>query len=540
MSTPRATGFAAGVSSPARAVDFYRAVWRWHFYAGLFALPFMLVLAVTGGIYLFHYELDDLIYRDLRTVPASTAPAVPPSVLAEAATREVPGTVFRYVSPASETASAQIGVRTPEGVREIVYLDPRSGAVLGSMPDRGSVVWLIREIHSLTVFGKLANALIEIAAGWSILLVLTGVYLWWPRGQPGGVVSVRATPSKRVFWRDLHAVVGVFSAGFILFLAVTGMPWSLVWGAKVNEWANGNNFGYPDGVRVNVPMSDARLAELGSTTWSLEQARLPASTPPAATHQADGHGQHSAGHAGHGSGHAQAGHGSGHGQAGNAHGAHGNGHSQHGSGHAAPTPVASDSDDEHAGHGGGASSSRPVPPVVQGAVPIGLDRAVAAVNALGMTPGYVLALPSSPTGVYTASIYPNDLSRQRVLHLDQYRGVPLLDMSYADYGPLGKTLEWGVNVHMGQEFGLANQLLMLAACVAIVLLCVSAAVMWWKRRPSGRLGVPPLPANPRALRVVVVMLAIGGVVFPLVGLSMLIMFIVDRVWMRSDRSASAS
>lgn len=504
MSTPRATGFAAGASSPARAVDFYRAVWRWHFYAGLFALPFMLVLAVTGGIYLFHYELDDLIYRDLRTVPASTAPAVAPSVLAEAAVREVPGTVFRYVSPASETASAQIGVRTAEGAREVVYLDPRSGAVLGSMPDRGSVVWLIREIHSLAVLGKGANALIEVAAGWSILLILTGVYLWWPRGQPGGVVSVRATPAKRVFWRDLHAVVGVFSAGFILFLAVTGMPWSLVWGAKVNEWANGNNFGYPDGVRVNVPMSDARLADLGSTTWSLEQARLPASTPPA--------------HADHGGTHAQ----------------RDAGHAQHGSGHAAPTPAEPAADDEHAGHGGGASPSRPVPPVVPGAVPIGLDRAVAVATALGMTPGYALALPSSPTGVYTASIYPNDLSRQRVLHLDQYRGVPLLDMSYADYGPLGKSLEWGINVHMGQEFGLANQLLMLAVCVAIVLLCVSAAVMWWKRRPDGQMGVPPLPANPRALRVVVAILAIGGVVFPLVGLSMLIMFVFDRLWMRAS------
>jgi uncharacterized iron-regulated membrane protein len=31
----------------------YGAVWRWHFLAGLFALPFLLNLAVTGGLYLF-------------------------------------------------------------------------------------------------------------------------------------------------------------------------------------------------------------------------------------------------------------------------------------------------------------------------------------------------------------------------------------------------------------------------------------------------------------------------------------------------------
>ncbi len=66
-------------------------------------------------------------------------------------------------------------------------------------------------------------------------------------------------------------------------------------------------------------------------------------------------------------------------------------------------------------------------------------------------------------------------------------------MSYADYGPLGRALEWGINVHMGQEFGLANQIVLTLACLAIILLAVSAAVMWWKRRPAGSLGVPPCP-----------------------------------------------
>lgn len=43
---------------------FYRTVWRWHFYAGLFVVPFMLTLAATGIIYLFKPQLDTLMYRD--------------------------------------------------------------------------------------------------------------------------------------------------------------------------------------------------------------------------------------------------------------------------------------------------------------------------------------------------------------------------------------------------------------------------------------------------------------------------------------------
>jgi uncharacterized iron-regulated membrane protein len=170
---------------------------------------------------------------------------------------------------------------------------------------------------------------------------------------------------------------------------------------------------------------------------------------------------------------------------------------------------------------------------------IGLDAALRSFDARGLAPGYSVSLPQGARGVYTASVYPDDLSRQRVVHLDQYSGKVLLDMRYADYGPLAKGLEWGINVHMGQEFGWLNQLLLVLACAGIVLLCVSATVMWWKRRPSGSLGVPPLPAHPRALKTVVGLLVIGGVLFPLVGLSLLVMLAVDIGWvMRRQRRDS--
>ncbi|MCD0506217.1 PepSY-associated TM helix domain-containing protein, partial [Bordetella petrii] len=394
-----------------RRADVYRAVWRWHFYAGLLVLPFMILLAVTGGLYLFHTEIENAWYRDLKHVQPGKAPGLAPSALTAAALQAHPGTLAKYVPPAAPDAAALAVVKPASGDSLAVYVNPYDGEVLGALPERGTLMWTIRRLHSLDYFGPIANGAIEIAAGWSILLVLTGIYLWWPRGRKQGVLSVRGTPARRVFWRDTHAVTGAVAGLFILFLAITGMPWSLVWGKQVNQWANGSNFGYPAGVRVAVPMSDEHLAHRGPTTWSLEQARMPLSEPT--------HGQ------------------------------------------------------------GGA---------------IGLDQAVRIFNQLGLAPGYAINLPQSPAGVYTASAYPNDLAGQRVVHLDQYSGKPLLDMSYADYGPLGKALEWGINVHMGQEFGLANQLVLLAACAGIVLMSVAGAVMWWKRRPAGELGVPPMPA----------------------------------------------
>jgi Uncharacterized iron-regulated membrane protein len=56
--------------------SFYNLAWRWHFYAGLFVAPFMILLALTGIIYLFKPQLDPLLYDHLLTVtPAITASA---------------------------------------------------------------------------------------------------------------------------------------------------------------------------------------------------------------------------------------------------------------------------------------------------------------------------------------------------------------------------------------------------------------------------------------------------------------------------------
>ena len=39
----------------------------------------------------------------------------------------------------------------------------------------------------------------------------------------------------RIFWRDLHAVIGVWISAMVLFLLITGLPWSLVWGSAFKE-----------------------------------------------------------------------------------------------------------------------------------------------------------------------------------------------------------------------------------------------------------------------------------------------------------------
>ncbi|CZT36878.1 PepSY-associated TM helix domain-containing protein [Rhizobium sp. 9140] len=435
-------------SVSALSVDTYRAVWRWHFYAGLIAVPFMILLAVTGSLYLFRDEIDRTAFASRTMVAEETTPQQAPSTLiARAQTLYPDARVKAYRPPVSPTASARVTFATDAGAA-YVFLNPYTGAVLDTMLKTQEFNEVVRKLHSLEYFGAYANRVIEAMAGFAIILVVSGVYLWWPRRQTGGVLTVRGTPSRRVFWRDTHAVTGAVAGGFIAFLALSGLPWSSFWGGKLTELTVATGTGYPAALWDNVPTSSEHAQHAMQTVgWTMEASPMPMSH-----HAMD--------------------------------------------------------------------------------APLGIDRIVEIAHARGMAAGYEVTLPTDAAGVFTTAVYPDDLSQVRTIHIDQYSGQPLVDIGYADYGPVAKLTEFAINIHMGQEFGLLNQLLMLATCFAIILSSVAAVVMWLKRRPSGRLGVPPYPASRRVYGVLWGMAVVFGVLFPLSGLLLVVMIALDVLLIR--------
>src|SRR5690606_15107919 len=140
----------------------------------------------------------------------------------------------------------------------------------------------IKKLHSLSLFGgpigTALNILVEIVAGWAIILCATGLYLWWPRRRTGAVLKPRETDARRrPFWRDVHALTGFYVGGVIIFLAVTGMPWSAVWGDQFMGVMRGTGLGRPPAPAAASPWSHAKPHDApAGVGWTLENAVLPA------------------------------------------------------------------------------------------------------------------------------------------------------------------------------------------------------------------------------------------------------------------------
>jgi uncharacterized iron-regulated membrane protein len=158
-----------------------------------------------------------------------------------------------------------------------------------------------------------------------------------------------------------------------------------------------------------------------------------------------------------------------------------------------------------------------------------LQRVVDIANERKIEPGYSITQPKTADGVFTVSVFADDPRNDATLHVDQYSGKVLADVRYTDYSAVSKATELGVMLHEGKMFGWVNQLLILFICLMVLLSSVSGIVIWWKRRPQNGFGVPPLRHDlPRWKIATVVMLALG-IAFPLVGISMLAIWLLDRI-----------
>jgi uncharacterized iron-regulated membrane protein len=105
------------------------------------------------------------------------------------------------------------------------------------VPEDGRFERLLFRLHGELLMGDGGSILVELAASWAIVMILSGLYLWWPRGSKGaaGVLYPRVGQGPARFWRDLHAVTGVWISAFALFLLITGLPWATVWGGAFKQ-----------------------------------------------------------------------------------------------------------------------------------------------------------------------------------------------------------------------------------------------------------------------------------------------------------------
>lgn len=470
----------------------WRSLWRMHFYAGMFAIPFILLMAVTGLVILYTQPIHDALEGDIRTVAKGTETVSydQQEQAVEAAYPDLP--VLYMITPPDDHHATVFGV--DEGTNE-VYVDPYTGEVQGKINADGGVVGLANRLHGFfnndkfTVSLPTVSALwdgeavmrpyvvgdlvLEVLGVWTIVLMATGVVLWMPRRTRNGGdarngrgwFSLRLQKKGRARWRDLHGLSGLIMIPVLALTIVSGMGWSTYWGPNFNSLADKITPGNPVDPPTSTVATRADLDRLGNKIqWSTGDRPIPASYAPAA----DG--------------------------------------------------------------------TMPVP--------VSLDTVTAIGEQEGMLPGYTVFFPENATddsgaptfGAFTMSnSWPRKTGEARDLSIDQFTGQTLTDQKAYGLGAISYGLDALVSTHMGTQLGIFSRIFMTLLCVLAIWSSISALVMFTKRRRPGTLGLPKRPADVHLSRKIKLAGVTLGVLFPQWAASALIILGLDRFLIRRVR-----
>ncbi len=215
-----------------RAGSVYAGAWRWHFYAAFLVIPFVLLQATTGTIYLFKPEIDPIGHSEKYYVVPAGEPVSHDAQL-QTVREQFPGRPVARVDIYPDPRRSTVFLLPDENAGPVsAYVNPYTGAYLGSVEEKQRLTELMKRVHGTLFLGTPGSFIVELGASWTLVMIVTGIYLWWPRGRFRflGTFIPRFGARGRLFWKDLHKVAGICFALFVVGFIVTGLPWALIWG----------------------------------------------------------------------------------------------------------------------------------------------------------------------------------------------------------------------------------------------------------------------------------------------------------------------
>jgi uncharacterized iron-regulated membrane protein len=405
--------------------NIYPLIWKWHFIGGIISAPIVAILAITGIIYLFKDNYEAPQKRELLQIEQKTENKMSFQKQWEFAQKEWKKKPSGVILPTSENESTEF-ISGKFSHKSILYIDPYAQKVKGQINISDTDMHTVRKVHGELLLGSVGTKIVELAASWMVVLIITGLYLFWPRGRGWkGFFTVRTNQSKRILFRDVHALSGFWFSFLLLLVLAGGLPWTDVWGEGFRMVQQKTGSGFP-------------------ATWD---SRALKSNPK---------------------------------------------------GEAIP-----------------------------------LDEVVNKAKLLDLNGKTVIDLPQNATGVYSIYNETSELSEMKKIHLDQYSGEVLVSHTWADVGILMKARLWAMAFHQG-EFGLWNWYLMIFVATGLFILSVSAIISYTYRKKLGSLSIPKVPDNISFGFPLVVLIIILGILLPLFGLSVVLLFLISKLKERAS------
>lgn len=198
-----------------------------HKWTSLVCTAFLLLLCLTGLPLVFHEELSDWLHApvalSLAAEPAGHASV--DAILADAEARR-PHDAIQFLTREEDRPVwiVTFGETLDAVQNSATYLyDSRSGAFLEDLPVRKGLLYVLLMLH-VELFAGLPGTLFVGLMGMLFLAsVVSGIVIYGPFMRKLSFGTVRYDGSRRLRWLDLHNVLGIVTALWVLVVGASGV-----------------------------------------------------------------------------------------------------------------------------------------------------------------------------------------------------------------------------------------------------------------------------------------------------------------------------
>ncbi|WP_200954492.1 MULTISPECIES: PepSY-associated TM helix domain-containing protein [unclassified Nocardioides] len=213
---------------------------RVHLLAGILVAPLLLVLCLTGLVYVFSPQIHESLYASqlfVDTVGEERRPVAEQVAVALAAHPE--GELQSVVPPSEPDRTTRVNLSVPgngdPSHARTVFVDPYTNYINGEMnTEHGRLpanVWL-RDLHANLHLGKVGRLYSETAASWLPVIGVGGLLLWLiKQGRRARTAREFLVPAPRgkgaqLRLKSVHGPLGFWAFALLLVTGVTGLMMS--------------------------------------------------------------------------------------------------------------------------------------------------------------------------------------------------------------------------------------------------------------------------------------------------------------------------
>lgn len=205
------------------------------------SIPFGVIVTLicfSGAMMVFEPEITLRIKKDVYYVSEVKEKPLPMEQLMETVKATLPDSVaITGVTVFNNPARTyQVGLSKP--MRASLFIDQYSGKITGNYERLGFFMtmfklhrWLLDSSNPHGDGIKIGKLLVGIATLVFVVVLITGVIIWYPRARKNlkRSLTISLANGGRIFWKGLHVAGGMYALIIVLAMALTGLTWSFEW-----------------------------------------------------------------------------------------------------------------------------------------------------------------------------------------------------------------------------------------------------------------------------------------------------------------------